>query len=381
MKIGILTFWWAHDNYGQLLQAYALQKYLRDLGHDAFLIRYNSENDIIRTPLLLKLLKALNPIRLARFFIYKRRIVLAKKEQSENPRHFDDFRKKYIAFSKEEYNSYADLKSNPPDADMYIVGSDQVWNFYNIKAKRMRNVMHAYFLDFGGDNVRRVSYAASWGRLDIPRDQRDEIVPLIKQFDFITVREKSGVDVCKSFGMDSEWVCDPTLLLDAEVYRTLYKDEGAVAPEKPYVLFYYLDNGGKFNKESVWKFAGAHNLDVQYVSGNSNVDKCKKNFATIPEWLSLVDGADFVITNSFHCCVFSILFKKRFGAIKMTGPCSGMNERLESLLEMAACGERYVSENDFSALDKACDWSGEFILHNFFQVIKHLLYFRRTIRF
>lgn len=362
MKIGILTFWWANDNYGQLLQAYALQKYLRNAGHDVFLIRYNSENDIVRTPILLRIFKAMNPVKLCRFFAYKARAAKFQKEILEHPRHFDEFRRKYIAFGKEEYSSYADLKANPPDADMYVVGSDQVWNFSDMRVKNMKSRIHAYFLDFGGENVRRVSYAANWGRLDIPRDQRDEIAPLIKKFDFITVREKSGVDVCGSFGMRSEWVCDPTLLLDAEAYRTLYKSEGATAPEKPYVFFYYLDNGGKFDKESVWEFAGAHNLEVQYVSGNSNVDGRMKNFATIPEWLALVDGAEYVITNSFHCCVFSILFGKRFGAVWLTGQYRGMNGRLESLFEMAGCGGRYVAEDDFSVLDKPLTMDGDFAM-------------------
>lgn len=362
MKIGILTFWWANDNYGQLLQAYALQKYLRNAGHDVFLIRYNSENDIVRTPILLRIFKAMNPVKLCRFFAYKARAAKFQKEILEHPRHFDEFRRKYIAFGKEEYSSYADLKANPPDADMYVVGSDQVWNFSDMRVKNMKSRIHAYFLDFGGENVRRVSYAASWGRLDIPRDQREEIAPLIKKFDFITVRERSGVDVCASFGMRSEWVCDPTLLLDAESYRTLYKSEGASAPEKPYVLFYCLDNGGKFDKESVWEFARARNLEVQYVGGNANVDRRMKNFATIPEWLALVDGAEYVITNSFHCCVFSILFGKRFGAVWLTGQYRGMNGRLESLFEMAGCGGRYVAEDDFSVLDKPLTMDGDFAM-------------------
>lgn len=351
MRIGILTFWWSQDNYGQLLQCYALQKFLRDAGHDAFLIRYNSEADIIRTPLVFRLFKAMNPIKLWRFIAYRTRVIKSQRESLKFPRHFEDFRSKYIAFGKDEYNSYADLKLNPPSAEMYIVGSDQVWNFFKMKIKNAHNVIHAYFLDFGDEHVRRISYAASWGRVDVPHDQRNEIESLIKKFDFITVREMSGVDVCRSFGMDAEWACDPTLLLGAEEYRELYRNEGATKPHKPYLLFYYLDNGGKFDKKSVWEFARAHNLEVQYVSGNSSHDKYKKNFATITDWLVLVDNADYVVTNSFHCCVFSILFGKRFGAIRMTGTNHGMNERLSSLFNMTGCGERYVADDDFSVLE------------------------------
>lgn len=350
MRIGILTFWWSNDNYGQLLQCYALQKFLRDAGHDVFLIRYNSETDIIRTPLVFRLFKAMNPIKLWRFIVFKTRVIKSQREIVKFPRHFEDFRSRYIAFDSYEYNSYADLKLNPPNAELYIVGSDQVWNFFKMKVKKMRNAIHAYFLDFGDERVRRISYAASWGRVDVPRDQRNEIKSLIKKFDFITVRELSGVDVCRSFGMDAEWVCDPTLLLDAEEYRGLYRNEGAAAPNKPYLLFYYLDNGGKFDKKRVWEFARAHNLEVQYVSGNLSHDKYKKNFATITDWLVLVDNAEYVVTNSFHCCVFSILFGKQFGAIRLTGINREMNERLSSLFNMTGCGERYVVADDFSML-------------------------------
>lgn len=122
------------------------------------------------------------------------------------------------------------------------------------------------------------------------------------------------------------------------------------ASQKPYVLFYYLDNGGKFDKKSVFRFAQERNLDVRYISANMNMDAYEKTYATIPEWLFLVDNAQYVITNSFHCCVFSILFRKQFGAIALTGTYSGMNSRLQSLFEMTGCGERYLKDDNFSVL-------------------------------
>lgn len=91
MKIGILTFWWSEDNYGQQLQAYALQRYLRDAGHDAFLIRYNYENDLGRTNIFVRILKTLNPIILFKFFVQKKRITDSKKENELHSRHFCEF--------------------------------------------------------------------------------------------------------------------------------------------------------------------------------------------------------------------------------------------------------------------------------------------------
>ena len=161
MKIGIMTFWWSNDNYGQLLQCYALQKYLRDKGHDVFSIKYNYTKDIKRNPLFFRLLKACNPILLFKYLLSKKRCAKILNEQNIYDRYFDDFREKYIHFSDFNYVSYEDLKQNPPDADVYIVGSDQVWNYWNMKLWRYINPLHVYFLDFGSEKIKRISYAAS----------------------------------------------------------------------------------------------------------------------------------------------------------------------------------------------------------------------------
>lgn len=353
MKIGIMTFWWSEDNYGQLLQCYALQKYLRDQGHDPFLIRYDSRKDYVPTPLYWKLLKVLNPVKLAGYLSLKRRKYLSAKEYVVHNRQFSSFRDTYLKQSEWIYHSYDELKANPPEADCYVVGSDQVWNFGNIPLRRVKKLIHAYFLDFGSDSVIRMAYAASWGQEQIPDDFISEIVPLLKKFQKVSVREKSGINICRRCGYETaQWVCDPTMLVNAKVYRGIYQYNNVSVPQKPYVLFYYLDNGGKFDKKSVFQFAQERNLDVRYISANMNMDAYEKTYATIPEWLCLVDNAKYIITNSFHCCVFSILFEKQFGVISLTGKYSGMNSRLQSLFEMTDCGERYIKDDDFSVLDE-----------------------------
>lgn len=353
MKIGILTFWWSNDNYGQLLQCYALQKYLRDRGHDAFLICYDYTKDINRTPLFFRLLKACNPFLLLKYFINKKKYSKVLNEQKENDRHFDEFRKKYIPFSDCEYASYEDLKQNPPQADVYIVGSDQVWNYWNMRLWRYINPLHAYFLDFGTDKTKRLSYAASWGRTELSQEFKKEIVPLLSKFYYIGVREQSGLDLCTQCGReDAEWVCDPTLLLTAEKYRELYKNEEIRKPNNKYLLFYLLNNKFAFDKQKVYDFAKSKGLEVVYITGNGMLDEYKKYFATIPEWLYLVDNAEYVVTNSFHCGVFSTIFNKKFGIVPLCGSDGGMNARFESLFELRGCGKRYVTEEDFSVLEK-----------------------------
>ncbi len=354
LKIGILTFWWSADNYGQLLQCYALQKYLRDAGHDAFLVRYNPQGDYARTSLLLRFYKAFNPVKLCRFLKFKLNQRKSAQEQKLHDRHFDDFRNKYIVQSEKIYSSYLQLKENPPEADVYIVGSDQVWNFsfYAGKVSKCKNVIHSYFLDFGKSETKRVSYAASWGQTSLEQDIIEEITPLLRKFDFVSVREESGIALCKKCGYENAQVrCDPTLLLSAENYRALYKAENAVPPKNPYLFLYMLNNTCDFDIADAYKFAKDKNLEVVYVTGNSKIDYYPKKYATIPEWLCLLDNAEYVITNSFHCTLFSLLFKKKVGVVPLSGTVSGMNSRLETLFKMFGVGKRWLKD-DFSIFDE-----------------------------
>ena len=359
MRIGILTFWWSQDNYGQLLQCYALQKFLRDAGHDAFLIRYDPRNDYVRTPLFIRCLKALNPILLCRYVRHKIDAKKSREEARLHDRHFDDFRSKYIVQSEIFYSSYEQLKESPPDADCYVVGSDQVWNFSSYRnAAQCKNIIHAYFLDFGKPETKRMSYAASWSVNALSEGLQNEIAPLLEKFSYVSVREEKGIELCAQCRRnDAEWVCDPTLLLGAEIYRNIYKENQIRKPKNKYLLLYMLNNEFDFDISRVYDFAKSKNLEVVYVTGNGVIDQRAKFFATIPEWLYLVDNAEYVITNSFHCGVFSTIFRKQFGIVPLSGKDAGMNARLESLFEMTGTGDRFL-KNDFDVLDSTYEITG-----------------------
>ena len=351
MKIGIMTFWWSEDNYGQILQCYALQKYLRDTGHDAYLIRYDPRKDYIKNPLTARFLKALNPIKLYNFIRHKLRLYRAAKEQQACPRYFSQFRNRYLVQSEKIYTSYNQLKTDPPTADMYIVGSDQVWNFYTSKLQKVINTVHAYFLDFGGKNIKRVSYAASWGNFFIEKNFREEIQPLLERFDYVSVREKSGIAICEDCHAQADWVPDPVFLLNTEAYRSLYMENSFDKPQKKYVFLYLLSNPCDCSIVDIKRWAESKGLDVVYVSGNNSIDGHTKIFASIPQWLYLIDNAEYVITNSFHCCVVSSMFHKRYAAVPVKGLISGMNSRLDSLWELLEVSPRLFINNNFSVLD------------------------------
>ena len=227
-------------------------------------------------------------------------------------------------------------------------------------------------LDFGRENVKRISYAASWGVSAISDDLRKEITPLLKKFDYVSVREQKGLDLCKQCGVDNaEWVCDPTLLLDAESYRTLYRENEIRKPQKKYIFVYMLNNQYEFNLDSIYRFAKERNLDVIFVTGNYKAEKRKLFYATISEWLYLIDNAEYVISNSFHCAVFSILFKKQFGLVKLSGIHSGMNTRLDSLLDLFSISERYIRDDDFSILDASYEPKRKVIENHFMEKLNN----------
>jgi hypothetical protein len=353
MKIGIMTFWYSENNYGQILQCYALQKYLRDAGHDVYLIRYDPKNDYIQTPLWLKILKTFNPFLLFNYLFSKYR---TQWERVMHPRYFSDFRNKYITQSKEIYLSYDELAANPPKADIYVTGSDQVWNTFGVSAIRVNNRLNAYFLNFGKPEIPRVAYAASIGTDYPSADLISVYSNLLKKFSYVSVREQSGVDICNECGFyGAERVPDPTMLLTPEHYRLLYKDRNSEKPFPKAYCFIYLIDGSRVSLGKIIRWVKRNNLDYIYVSGNFKYDTYKKYYATIPDWLYLLDNSEYVITNSYHGSVFSLIFKKKFGIIPLSGKLAGANNRFISLFKQFDINPRFLSR-DINKIKLPINW-------------------------
>jgi len=398
MKIGIMTFWWSNDNYGQQLQCYALQKYLRDAGHDVFLIRYDKSNDYTPNVLLsspppsnipssitnlhevkkLKWKNIFNPIKLCKFIkrlisnlinnvkqffitqkeksiIYKQKKHREREILETNRRNFSIFRSTYIKQSEQIYYYYDELKNNPPQADIYIVGSDQVWNPDSYLS--IFNQTNAYFLNFGNKSTKRISYAPSFCKDNLNSDFINIVNPLLQNFDYISVREKSDLNACRQCGIENaELVPDPTLLLNADIYRKFYNNEIIKRKRKRYCFFYFLDNPCNFSVDSVYNWANKKKLDVIYIPSDKQIDMHKKTFATIPEWIYLLEHSEYVITNSYHCVIFSLLFKKTFGVIPLTDGFIDLNNRMYTLFEMFNLNNRFINNYQFDVLNQKIDW-------------------------
>ena len=221
MKIGIITYWQSNDNYGQQLQCWALQQYLKSQGHEPYLIRYDFNNRKLPVNKWKRVVKALLVYpalravwrKIERKFCKGKTIVLSIKNKE---RHFDKFRDDRFDKSKVVYHSLAELQANPPQADAYITGSDQVWSqLLNIKENEV------FFLNFGDTHTKRISYAASFAMDEYPSELNVILKENLSRFDAISVRENAGVYICKNVGIEAMMVLDPTLLLDSENYRKI----------------------------------------------------------------------------------------------------------------------------------------------------------------
>jgi hypothetical protein len=358
MKIGIMTLWQSNGNFGQLLQHYALQRYLSDMGHEPYLIRYDPKKDIYKTSFYSRLKKyLLNPSSLIQFISSKQMDLKIKFEQYKDKKKFDDFRVKYIQISDKIYYSCDELANSPPGADVYISGSDTVWWFLATtdSFEHIKRLCKAYFLDFGNANIIRMAYAPSVLSIMIKKNIMEKIPILLKNFNYISAREKNTVNILRQCGISNVEVApDPSILLDVDIYRNLYHENINKEVKANYCLLYKINVSDTLKLSALYKWAKNKNLQVIYVDHGQN-DLYKKYHATIYDWLYLMDNAKYVITNSFHGIVFAIIFQKQFAAFRLTGRFKDANVRIESFFELLKIN-RYIINNDLRVLDNPIDW-------------------------
>jgi hypothetical protein len=334
MNIGIITQP-LHGNYGGILQAYALTTVLNRMGHNAEIIEREHYNT-----------RLVHTTRVALSTLF-RNIINRQKNNL-----FPDFKKAHdlpimCKYTYEFIHKYLHLRMvkncsdiNENDYDCYIVGSDQVWRPMYNGGKLMDS-----YLKFAHDwNVIRLSYAASFGTDDWEYSEEEEQVcrKLIKDFKAISVREESGLKLCKEhFGVEAKHVLDPTMLLEAEDYISLIHKKEEL-PSKMLVTYILNENSEK--KKNIARIAKQLNLKV--VRANSHYEDksypvTERIQPPIDSWLHKFSQADFIITDSFHACVISILFKKQFIAISNV---DRGQARLFSLLKMFGIENHLITD-------------------------------------
>lgn len=347
MKILVLTQP-LHTNYGGLLQAYALQQVLKSMGHAVVTDRIGVVKNLSLWSRVLRF--AYHAIRFYilkdyRYYPYRYLFSSFNKEKkaqkiiSINMRRFVDIYIDTIDFFAGDVKLLCDKMKH---FDAIVVGSDQVW-------RASMSDIPTYFLSFTkAVNVKRIAYAASFGTDDLNEYSKMDMKiasESIKLFDAISVREESGVHLCRDyFKMDAVHVLDPTMLLSKDDYLKLIEEEDKPCSEN-ILLTYVLDRTQEKNDiiqrvGEALHLTSCENGAVKYFSNvvESNVSECI--YPSVSRWVAGFRDAQFVVTDSFHGTVFSIIFNKPFVAILNSKRGSS---RFISLLSVLGLENRLIS--------------------------------------
>lgn len=345
MRIAILTLP-LHTNYGGILQCYALQTVLERMGHKVKVLDkplYKRSYYIYWGLAILK--------RLIKKFILRRHVISILYAPFQFER--NAVRKNTDRFIKEHIHKYIKRdweKSLAKKIDVFIVGSDQVWR----PTCAVNIDINVFFLSFlENSKVKRIAYAASFGLDNLSEyneSQIEKCATLLKKFDAVSVREDSAVKLCKEyFDVCAVQVLDPTLLLMSDDYIRLFKNINTEHSEGN--LFVYILDKNEDKKSICDSLASEQNLSPFWINSSDEDDKYlpieHRTKTSVEQWIRSFYDADFVLTDSFHGCVFSIIFHKPFVVIGNLG--RGLT-RVESLLNLLDLKDRLIfSSDDFSS--------------------------------
>lgn len=350
MKIGILTLP-LHTNYGGILQAYALFHVLEKMGHDVYLIDTRFKKDskwkslkkyiknLVRNDTKSKTTAYLNKIKHQSYLTYTK-----------------PFIDKYLVKVTEPFDNPKTMgkKIGKYNFEAYVVGSDQIWN-----PKYFKNIEIAFFSFLNDKKVIRISYAPSFGG-DLWKysAEKERICKdLVQKFKSVSVREDSGVLLCeKHLGIKASWVLDPTMLLSESDYTQIISTSGI---KKNRGLFTYILDKNKDKTSIINSVANRFKLkphELDFMEWDEPIPLEWSTKATVEDWIRNFYEAEFIVTDSFHGTVFSILFNKPFFSI--------INEdrgatRFQSLLKSFSLEDRMLSSFEDlkeSILEKEINW-------------------------
>lgn len=344
------------NNYGSILQYFALQTFLKKEGHEPYWLRYKHE----RSKWFMFVIKTL----LRRKFKYT---VITNK----NMKGFQSFMDTYLNVSEKEYFNYSMLRKNAPKADAYISGSDQV--FGGLSAER--------YLCFAPKDKPKIAYAASFGSSKDGFLQKLLYRWRLKNLDTISVRESSAVLLCSNLGRpDAINVCDPSLLITKQEYLEVLGLD--IKEQSENYLYGYFVNPlvglDEIHLDKLKQYTESNGLFLKMtaIQGAESIIPFEYQINPNPkEWLELIANAKFVVTNSFHGVVFSIVMRKPFIVIPQKGGVSAQNVRYYDLLDKLGLANRIYTGGDFvKAMTSKIDWSkSELEISNFISFSKSFL--------
>ena len=348
-KISIITLQGIR-NYGSALQTFATQKIFEKYGFDVEIINYTRVD--AKTRNLLNSF-TVNDSFFKKIFKYLLLIPSIMKQNIV----FSSFLRKYIRLSHRKYSNEIELENNPPVADIYCTGSDQVWNFDWNKGFKPE-----FYLAFAPRGKRRISFSASIGRDDFDESEKQEVRKYLNLYDNISVRETKAINILENLGIkNSSHVIDPTLLFPRDFWINFASKRKI---KGNYVLVYQLNKNDKFDKFAV-EFAKrkkcklirlCYRFDQIRLPGQAIV------LPRVPMFVSLIENASFVITDSFHVTAFSLNLNKEIIAIYP----KKFSSRLDDLLTNTNTISRHLIDySNYEICEKKLNYED---VNNYFKV-------------
>lgn len=332
-------------NYGSVLQALATQFVLEGMGYDVTVLDYyaprNSVSEMLRGLKYKKVLFEKNPLAL----LAARMILLPSYLMRR--RNFNRFIERNLNLSEKTYHSNEELASAQLKADLFITGSDQVWN-----SEWNGGIDEALFLAFAPDEAPKASFSASFGKSELEDGEKGRTRELLARYGGLTIREDTGVEMVRGLGLEASQVLDPTLLMTQEDWKPWVSGK---RPKGDYILMYNINHNAPLDR-FVRRLADKTDLPVYYIS--YQLHDCFKRgkmrcCVPVEDFLSLIAGARFVVCDSFHCAAFSVNFNREFAIV----PPERFGTRLESFMRVVGLENRIVGEEDIDIFDSSIDWS------------------------
>lgn len=338
-------------NYGSCLQTYATQTVLSDVGVTPRIIDYYREDAIpenetdraLNGQLVKKMpifrlpgMKALARIPVSR--------IVARRAAPLN-----EFRHSRLALTDRKYYSYEDLEADPPQADIYCTGSDQVWNsVWN------KGFNKAFYLEFAPAEAKRIAYAASIGKSSLEEWEKAPMREALLKYSHISVREEEAVELLDAIGVHGAVpVIDPTLMLDQPAWGRIASNESV--PKQPYILIYQLNKNPEFDQyaQKLGKKLQLPLYRIAYGIHEKRKGEHTIVCPTVEEFLGLFMNAEYVLTDSFHGTAFSLNLGRKFVSIS-PGRFSG---RIMNLLKMTGVTDHYLEDyRDVKIADNPIDF-------------------------
>lgn len=350
-KIGIvIAYSEGHNNYGTSLQGYATIKKIKQLGFDVSVIRYKKHLSLYKKLQLVFYMIKTNSTKTSLRTVFEKINKQLHKEYKKNIQTRTDavnvYKEEFIKPFFKYYDGYKQLQKGAYDYDSILVGSDQVWTPMSLYS-------NYYNLNFVSEEINKISYASSFGVSNIPNFQKKETSEYLSRINYLSVREERAKEIVEALGgKNVKLVVDPTLLFTGEEWLA---EIGDTKPKVnySYIFCYFLGKNEEARKRAAQlsKNTGLRIVTIRHMDEYVKKDESFGDYAPYDvgpnDFLNYIYNATYVITDSFHCSVFSILFKKKFMCFYRfnSSDKNSRNSRIDNLLKISGLNNHLFNGN------------------------------------